>query len=536
MELAALIEALARPGALVAGETPEIVQTHISVVCLTRELAIKLKKPIQLWGFLDYGTPEARRHWCEEELRLNRRLAEDIYLRVGAITRTADGVTLDGDGEVVEPCVVMRRLPEGATFLERLQAGTLEADDLAEAAAHLARFQAAHRLPPAQAGGGLPSRLGRTLRANFAGSAHGMPDLFPTAVHEGVRTRVFRRLWLERERMRARVEAGRTTDGHGDIRLEHVVRLERGIGIMDCCEFTETLRHVDPLSDAAFLSMDLIVHGRPELAEAFDAAYLDAADDHADAPHLLPLFRAYRAHVRAMVDEQSLRGAELPPESKAAKALGARRMLATAWTQARAGAVPPVIVLRGPSGVGKSWLASHVGPWLRAEIIRSDVVRKELLGVEPTWRPTPEQKREVYGAAMHERTYHEVLERARDALARGRAAILDATYLRRDTRDEAHAFARSLRAPYAVLDVTCDPEVVRERLRERARRNDDASDGDQRIYDAMVRTAEPLGEDEQTLTVTHASGDAPEACILPLLDVFESQLDAGRERLGPEIA
>ncbi|MDF1700451.1 MAG: ATP-binding protein [Planctomycetota bacterium] len=136
---------------------------------------------------------------------------------------------------------------------------------------------------------------------------------------------------------------------------------------------------------------------------------------------------------------------------------------------------------------------------------------------------------------MHARTYEAVLERARTALARGRAAILDATYLRRDTRDEVRAFARALGAPYAVLDVTCDPEVVRERLLERARRNDDASDGDQAIYDAMVRTAEPLEGEELALVATHASGEPPEACILPLLDVLEAQLDAGREALGPEM-
>lgn len=534
MELGDLIRLLARPGALAPGETPEVVQTHISVVFLTHEHAIKVKKPIQLWGFLDYGTAARRRHWCEEEVRLNRRLAEDIYLRVGDITRTDDGLTLDGEGEVVEACVVMRRLPEGATFLERLEGGELAAADVAEAARHLAAFQSAHRLTGAAARGGLPSRLGRTMRANFQGSSHGMPDPFPVAVHEGVRTRVFRRLWREKARIRARVDAGRITDGHGDIRLEHVVRLEDRIGIMDCCEFTDTLRHVDPLSDAAFLSMDLIVRGRPDLADAFEAAYLPAAADTDDAPHLLPLYRAYRAHVRAMVDEQSLRGAEVPPATKAAKALGARRTLALAWTQSRAGAVPPVIVLRGPSGVGKSWLASHVGPWLRAEIIRSDVVRKELLGVDPTWRPSAEEKSSVYGKAMHARTYHAVLERARDALRRGRAAILDATYLRRDTREEAHAFARAEGAPYAVLDVTCDPEVVRARLVERARRDDDASDADQAIHDEMVRTAEPLEGAERDFVATHASGEPPEHCILPLLDVLERQLDAGRERLGPE--
>ena len=535
MELAALIDALARPGALVAGQTPEVVQTHISVVFLTDELAIKVKKPIQLWGFLDYGTAKARRFWCEEEVRLNRRLAEGIYLRVGDITAEGDGLTLDGDGEVVEACVVMKRVPEGATFLARLQNDTLDANDLVQAAQHLAAFQAAHRLPNDEAAGALPSRLEATMRANFEGSSHGVPDLFPETVHEGLRTRIFRRLAMEESRILARVARGLPADGHGDIRLEHVVSLENGIGIMDCCEFTTSLRHVDPLSDAAFLSMDLIVHGRPDLAEAFEQAYLDAADDHEDAPYLLPLYRAYRAHVRAMVDEQSLRGAEVPAETKAAKALGARRTLATAWTQSRAGAVPPMIVLRGPSGVGKSWVATRIAPWLRAEIIRSDVVRKELLGVEPTWRPTAEEKREVYGKAMHERTYEAVLDRARDALARGRAAILDATYLRHDTRMDAAKVASSLGAPYAVLDITCDREVVRQRLIERAARDDDASDADLAIHDEMVRTAEPLTTEEGWFSVTYVSGEPAETCILPLLEVFERGRNPARDPLGAEI-
>lgn len=535
MELAALIDALAQPGTLVAGEGAEVVQTHISVVFLAGDRAFKIKKPIQLWGFLDYGTLEARRHWCEEEVRLNRRLAPDLYLGVETITRRADHLAVGGDGEVVEHCVVMRRLPAGVTLRERLEAGTLTAADVEETGRRLAAFQADHRLGPREARGGLPSRFARTMHANFEGSSQGIPNPFPRAVHDGVHTRIVRRLWREKARLRARVAAGLMTDGHGDIRLEHVVRLDGRTSIMDCCEFTTTLRHVDPLSDAAFLSMDLIVRGRPDLAAAYEDAYLVAADDRTDAPYLLPLYRAYRAHVRAMVDEQSLRGAEVPADVKAQKALGARRTLALAWTQSRAGAVPPVIVLRGPSGVGKSWIASHVGPWLGAEVIRSDVVRKELLGVDPTWRPTPEEKREVYGTAMHARTYEAVLERARAALARGRAAILDATYLRRDTRDEVRAFARALGAPYAVLDVTCDPDVVRQRLLERARRNDDASDGDQAIYDAMVRTAEPLEGEELALVATHASGEPPEVCILPLLDVLEAQLDAGREALGPEM-
>ncbi len=533
MELASLIDALARPGALVPGETPAIIQTHISVVFLTSERAFKIKKPIQLWGFLDYGTLEARKHWCEEEVRLNRRLAPDLYLGVEPITETPDGLAVGGAGAVVEYAVLMRRLKPGVTLLERLGAGTLEATDLEATGRALAAFQAEHRLGSADAQNGLPARLGRTIQANFRGSAAGMPDPFPPRVHEGVRTRIFRRLWRARGRMRRRVRRGLMTDGHGDIRLEHVIREEGRTNIMDCCEFSPTLRHIDPLSDAAFLSMDLIVRGRPDLATAFEQAYLAVAGD-SDAPHLLPLYRAYRAHVRAMVDEQSLRAAEVPADVKAQKALGARRTLALAWTQARTGAIPPIIVLRGAAGVGKSWLATRIAPWLGADIIRSDVVRKELLDMDPTWRPDAAERGEVYGAAMHERTYRAVLVRAGDSVAAGRAAILDATYLRKFTRVEVREYAQALGAPYAVLNVTCDPDVVRQRLIERARRNDDASDADQAIYDEMMRTAEPLDGDEAHEFASHASGSEPEHCVLALLDVLERQLDAGHERLGPE--
>ncbi|MDA1195453.1 MAG: AAA family ATPase [Planctomycetota bacterium] len=533
MSIAALIEALARPGALVPGEAAEVIQTHISVVFLAGERAYKIKKPIRLWGFLDYGTVAARQHWCEEEVRLNRRLAPDIYLGVARVTRTAGGAEIDGPGEVIDHAVVMRRLPAGVTLLERLEAGTLDAAVLAATGRKLAAFQACHRLEPTAARGARPGNFGHTLRANFGTSRGGVPEVFPARVHDGVRKRILRRLWRERARIRARVAAGRPVDGHGDIRLEHVVLLDEEIGVIDCCEFSTTLRHIDPLSDAAFLSMDLTVRGHPELAAAYERAYLDAASD-PDGPHLLPLYRAYRAHVRAMVDLQSARAPEIPAATRAHKALGAQRTMAVAWSQSRVGAPPPVIVLRGASGVGKSWVATRLAPWLRAEIIRSDVVRKELLGVAPTWRPSAEEKRVVYGAAMHARTYQAVLDRADAALARGRAVFLDATYLRRDTRDEVQAFARERGAPYAVLDVTCDEYEVRRRLLARASRNDDASDADQAIHDEMMRTAEPLAADELRLVAHHRSGESPEACILALCDVLEAQVDADHEPLGPE--
>jgi aminoglycoside phosphotransferase family enzyme/predicted kinase len=441
---------------------------------------------------------------------------------------------VDGTGDVVEYAVEMTRLPKGTNMLERLEAGALTAEELERAGLRLAEFHAAHRLDEIEARNGLPSRLARVLNRNMRASQEGVPKPFPASVHDGLHVRLIRRLARVREPIRRRVAEGRMSDGHGDIRLEHVIRHHGRTAIIDCCEFTPLLRHIDPLSDAAFLGMDLVANRRPDLAAAFERSYLEHSGD-PDAARLLPLYRSYRAHVRAMVSVQTWLRPEVPEDVKERKLQSARRMLGLAWTYARTGAVPPVIVLRGPAGVGKSWLSARLAPWLGADVLRSDVVRKELLGQhDPTWRPTETEKTYVYGTPMHERTYHELRERARATLRTGRAALLDATYLKQSAREDVHAMAAEEGAPFAILDITCDPDVVRRRLAERLERDDDASDADQAIYDDMLRTAEPIAAHEEAFTVPVESGRPTEEAILPLLAVLETQLDAHNEPLGPE--
>ncbi len=528
-----LIAGLAARHAIVPDVEAEVIQTHISVVFLAGKRAIKVKKPLRLWGFLDYGTVEARRRMCAAEVELNRRLAPDIYKGVVEITRDADGLHVGGDGEVVEHAVEMVRLPAGATMLDRLQAGALTEDDLDRAGRRLAEFHAAHRLEPDEAEGGSPSALARILRRNMQASNAGVPEPFPAAVHDGLHTRLVRLLWRNRKHIRRRAEEGRMADGHGDIRLEHVLRYQGRTAIIDCCEFAARLRHIDPLSDAAFLGMDLTANGRPDLSAVFERSYLEHSGD-PDAARLLPLYRGYRAHVRAMVNVQAWLRPEVPDEQKEHQLQAAKRMLTLAWTYARTGAVPPVILMRGPAGVGKSWLGTRIAPWLGADILRSDVIRKELLGLDPTWRPDAEEKTYVYGTPMHERTYGALLDRAREAVRSGRAVLLDATYLKRFTRDHVRSMAAEEGAPFAILDITCDPEVVRQRLIERLERDDDASDADQAIYDQMMATAEPIEADELPFTAHYESGGPAEEAVLPLLAVLEGQLDAGRETLGRE--
>ena len=525
-----LIAGLSRPEAFGADDPVTCVQTHVSAVFLAGDRAYKVKKPIQLWGFLDYGTVDVRHGWCDTEVRLNRRLAPEVYLGVAEVVRLADGtLAVDREGEVVEHAVVMVRLQPGATFLEQLEAGMLGADDLQEAAGVLAAFHADNRLAPDEADLARPDSFFEVVYQNFQSTEEGVPELFPASVHEGLHRRIAERIERSRAVVDRRASAGLRVNGHGDVRLEHVIRYEGEVNCIDCVEFSDLVRHIDPLCDMAFLSMDLAERGRWDLARGLEEAYLLASDENREeAALLLPLYRSYRAHVRAKVDHITARSPEVDADVRAAKMLGARRFLALAWTYARADEVQPLIVMRGASGTGKSVLASALAPWLGAEVLRSDLVRKELAGMAPTDRLDEAGNAALYAHGMSQRTYDTLLERAEAAIHEGRAVILDATYLRMDSRDAARALAERLGAPFAIVDVQCDADVVRERLRRREAAGTDASDAGVAVFEQQLAEAEAFGADEAATVVSAPSGDAPELVVMPLLERLEQS--AGRAR------
>ncbi len=526
-----LIEALSRPEALGSDGPVEVIQTHVSAVFLTPDRAYKIKKPLQLWGFIDYSTVAQRKHWCEVEVELNRRVAPDIYLGVEPVVRTPKGdLRIGGAGEVVEHAVVMRRLEKGSTLQEHLDAGTLTEAMVRDAAEALATFHSAYRLQPDEAGLALPSAFGGVVRQNFLATRNAVPELFPASVHEGLSRRIARRMLATRHLIRDRVAAGRMVNGHGDVRLEHVVRLGDETGVFDCVEFSDWIRHVDPLCDMAFLSMDLTEQGRPDLARVLEQRYIQCLGERPqDAAMLLPLYLSYRAHVRAKVDDMTYRSPEVDAAVREAKALGARRFLALAWTYARDGETPPLIVMRGLSGSGKSHLARRIAPWVGAEVISSDLVRKELAGLRPTDRLDDAGNESLYSPEMSATTYATMLERGLDAIRAGRGAILDATFLSADSRREAFRAARAIGAPIVILDVQCDDAETRRRLAARAVDGGDASDADIAVYEAQKQSAEPLTAEEARITAHHVCGEAPEITVMALLERIEAELVQARE-------
>jgi len=176
-------------------------------------------------------------------------------------------------------------------------------------------------------------------------------------------------------------------------------------------------------------------------------------------------------------------------------------------------------------------LASKLAPWLDAEVVRSDHVRKELFGLTPLQRPTAATIATLYGPEAGARTYAEVLRRGLKVVAEGRAAFLDATYLLEGSRRTVFDAAARAGVPCVLVDLRIAPELARERLRARSRRGDDASDADVAVYEEQVRTAEPLKERELSRCLPHEAQDDPSRLLLRLCEAVERAAPATPETL-----
>jgi aminoglycoside phosphotransferase family enzyme/predicted kinase len=502
-----LIAALSRPDAYAAPDTVEVHQTHISVVFLAGAFAYKIRKPVRL-GFVDFSTLERRRQDCDEEVRLNRRLAPDVYLGVVPITESAGRLRVEGDGAAVEWAVKMARLPAEATLESRLGRDDVEPAHLEALARKLAAFHAG-------AASGAP--FGRL--ATVAGNAR--ENFVQSAMHVGhtVRPAVFERLVeLTEEHLsrlgpliEARADRGVPRDTHGDLRLEHVYLFSErpppdDLVVIDCIEFAERFRFADPVADMAFLTMDLIAHGRRDLARAFADAYFSAAQD-AEGRALLPFYIAYRALVRAKVEGIQLDEAEVPGDEK----IQVRRRAEARWLLAL-GALeepmdrPALLLVGGLPGAGKSTLARGLGERARFEVVRSDVVRKELAGVPELRAATVGYQQGIYDAGWTERTYAEVLRRAHAILVEGGRVVVDASFRSEELRQCFLDAACSWGVPALFLHCVADEATVRTRL---AGRHGDASDADWTIHtQAAAAWESPSGPTLRAYRAVDTAADA----------------------------
>ena len=481
-------------------ESPDDVdvrETHISWVFLAGDRAFKVKKPLLL-PYLDYRTPAQRLAMCRDEVRLNRRLAPDVYVGVRSLVpRAGGGLTLSDadDPAAVDHAVEMRRFDDADTLAARLSRGAAGTEDIARVGRRLAHFHADAQVQRRANGAELVKRAlddtFASLRSQVAAARR--PWM---AAHERMAAAVLTSLW---EPLDARGGAGCIRDGHGDLRLEHVVLEDGGLAIVDCVEFSRELRCIDVAADLAFLVMELHRTGHRELAAVLVAAYRDAGG-HPGSDRLLSLLAAYRAHVRAKVAFTRAGQGDGDAHGDARALLGlAARLLWRALT-------PSVIVVAGVSASGKSTVAERLAAESGFSLLATDALRKSRAGLATTAR-APES---LYADEVSQATYHALGREARAAARDG--VIVDGTFRRRTDRA---AFLAALGDVVTPLVVECraPASVLLARAEARERDPRRVSDAGRRIVASQIGTFEPLDEIAARDHVVLRSDRAPGALV-----------------------
>ncbi|MGH2984585.1 MAG: AAA family ATPase [Solirubrobacterales bacterium] len=492
----------------------ELRETSTSWVFLAGALAYKVKKPVT-FPFLNYGAPERRHEMCREEIRLNRRLASHIYLRVVGIAR--DGgrhlLTAEDDSEAVEYAIEMRRVEEERSLEALVRNGRLQPTQVEAVARRLAGFHADAAVAP---------RRFREIRVlvdsleeNLATLREAGADILSADRLDAARHFTHAFVAANDRRLASRARAGLVRECHGDLRAEHVIVPAKGdLYVYDCVEFNPALRNIDIVSDLSFLVMDLTRLGADDLASRLVAEYRRAGGDPGD-DSLVSFFASFRAWVRAKTACLRAREPSQGDSERALREREARELFRLGHRFAWRARGPLVLSLCGVAGSGKTTLARELGTTSGWPRVSSDLTRKRLTGIRPTERAGPGQ----YSSEFTERTYREMGRSARQRLERHGGVIVDATFHRRYERDAFRAGLGDSSVPTLFVECRAPAEILKARVGARASEPERVSDADVAIVERQLAELEPL-EEVPARERSQLFTDAPTRKLLTEIESF----------------
>lgn len=446
------------------------IDTHGAMVFLAGTRAYKLKRAVR-FDYMDFSTVERRRAMCEAEVTVNRRTAPGIYLRALPLTRVNGGLAFAGEGEVVDWVVEMRRFDEDTLFDRMAARGELTPDHMRVLAEEIAAFH--HGAERRGDLGGAEAMRG-VVKIDSDALVSFRTTVFPAEDVDALAKATAAELVRRTDLLDDRGRAGFVRHLHGDLHLRNICLVEGRPTIFDAIEFNDALAVCDVWYDFAFLLMDLGHRGLPELASTVFNEYLWRTGDYQGLA-LLPLFLSCRAAVRAHVGATA---ADSQPDEQTARAT--RNEARIYLSQARRFLAPPkakLVAIGGYSGVGKSVLARHlahaVGAPPGAVVLRTDVLRKQLLGADPMEHLGDR----AYTKEVSERVYKEIFARAAEIVRAGHSVVLDAVFLRPDERAAAAAAGQQNGAAFAAVWLQAPQEVLEYRIEGRQNDPSDATIG-----------------------------------------------------------
>lgn len=491
-------------------------QTHISNVFIAGGVVYKVKKPVKL-SFLDFSTVELRHHFCEEEVRINQPWAPNVYLGVVPITHDANGLRFEGRGPIVDWAVKMQRLPESATLRSKLIDGSLQISDLDRIARHIAALH--HRATSVE--GELASAANDDFQRCWQDNWEFARRLNSEIINPCVLERLLELSEATMLRYQATLEKralnGWIREVHGDLRLEHVYYFPEqpapnDIVILDGIEFSPALRKTDVVADIAFLLMELSFAGRRDLSRHFADIYLAESIDKTGI-EVLPLFTVYRSAVRGKVAAILANETDIPqPDRDKAIARSRAHWLWCLSEMEQPDRRPALLLVSGLPGTGKSTLARMLTDHAHFEVLRSDVIRKEIF---PKGDLTP-----LYSADRTQRVYDECWMRARQRIRAGGRVIVDATFHSEANRQRFLQLAIDEGIHAVWLECTASADMVKQRLDSR---HGDASDADWSVYEIVRKQWEPASDFTKRFHETISTGEDADTILKAAYDRLRSQ-------------
>lgn len=465
-----------------------LIQTHISWVILTHDFVYKIKKPVD-FGFLDYTTLDKRKFFCEEEVRLNRRLCPEIYLGVVPIVRTAEGgYAFESEGETVEWAVKMRRMPEDGIMTKLLQKNEINLEHIDAILNKLIPFYA---IPAGRdekeakliVESGDIQVIRHNTEENFEQITPFIDQIIPAPLYETICDYTRNFLKNHGELFAKRQIDGHIKDGHGDLYSANICfnTHSKEVYIFDCIEFNDRFRYGDVASDAAFLAMDLDMHGYADLGDYFVSRLSEALND-PDMLQLMDFYKCYRAVVRGKIGCFTWASQGIDEKIKEEARINALHYFKLAG-QYVAPKRAKIYVVYGLSGTGKTTVANMLSQMAGIPVYHSDVVRKELIaGIPAVERHLEAFGEGIYGADISQKTYMALARLAAKHLARGDDVILDATYINPSERKRLLEIVAHYDATPVFIHTTCSEAEIAQRLAKRIKEPQEVSDGRWEIY------------------------------------------------------
>jgi aminoglycoside phosphotransferase family enzyme/predicted kinase len=497
----------------------QMFETHISWVVVTDRFAYKFKKAVQ-FDFLDFSTLDARHFYCKEEVRLNRRLAPNLYLDVVSITGSEDDPAINGADSAFEYAVRMHAFPQQALWSERIKMKSISVAEIDALAEKIGNFHLSVASAPNNSGWGSTVTIRKTAEDNLALIA----SLASSADEQQLVRTIASWQAAQHQQLQSAFDSRKTNglvkECHGDLHSGNILTIDGHVEVFDCIEFNESLRWIDVINDIAFTCMDLQMQNRYDLAARLLNHYLELTGDY-DGLTVLNYYQVQRALVRCKVALMRARQLHIDQQDAALFEKQAAQYLAFSAQNIRPKPAS-IMITHGYSGSGKSTFAQSLAELTGAIRIRSDVERKRMHGLAMTSRAGAGPDAALYSAAATQMTYDRLLQLARQILEAGMPVIVDAAFLKKAERKQFEEVAHQLSVPFFIFDVHASEAVMKERIALRMQMNHDPSDAGVEVLMRQLIWNEPLAEDEMKYAITVDSEcsmgmDEIRALIVPVL-------------------